>query len=114
MDEVDTAYLNQRLTQLESNQKLQADLYLIERTSGKRWSTLWAIFQVLWLLSCTVLITIILTDRIPEIHNKVDKERLPVGTIMAWDSTHEPPEGTEKAIVLHLKSPELRKYLTIT
>ena len=138
MDEVDTAYLNQRIAQLESNQKLQADLYLIERSTGRRWSSLWGIFQVLWLLTCTVLITVILTDHIPEIHNKVDildtkmfKERVPVGTIMAWNSTEEPPEGREKAIVLiaipptlqtlynsfhtyTYKPPELREELTIT
>ena len=89
MDEVDTAYLSQRIAQLESNQQLQSDLYLIERTSGKRCFALCGIFQVLWLLACTTFIAIIFSVKIPGIR----KELAPVGTVMAWLPAGHLPEG---------------------
>ena len=91
MDEVDTAYLNQRIAQLESRLQLQADLYMIERTTGKRWSAVCGIFQLLWLLACTVLISIILMENITD--------TLPVGTIMSWiPDDNPPPEGDHHSL----------------
>ena len=96
MEESDTAYLKDLIERLERKMKDQADLYMIERTSGKRFQCLCGVFQLLWLLACTVFITIILINQIPEIHNKVDNitDRLPVGTIMSWlPDDNPPPEG---------------------
>ena len=99
MEEVDTAYLNQRIAQLESNLQLQADLYMIERTTGKRWSAVCGILQVLWLLACSALIAIILLDQIPEIQKTAETDRLPVGTILAWlPDNNPPPEGDHRSL----------------
>ena len=92
MDEVDGAYLNQRLVQLEKKVKLQDDLHTIEKTKGRRWSLICWVVQVVWLLACTVLVTIIITHHIPEIDSKVEN-LLPVGTILAWLPEDTLPEG---------------------
>ena len=100
MDEVDTAYMSQRIAHLESKQQLHADLYMIERSSGKRWFALCGIFQVLWLLACSALIVIIFSkiSTIPEINDKLENLRVssivPVGTIRAWLPEDSPlPKG---------------------
>ena len=67
MEEGDTAYLSQRIAHMESRLQLQADLYLIERRSGKRWFAVCGIIQMLWLLACTSVIAVIFLDRIPKI-----------------------------------------------
>ena len=105
MDEVDNAYLSQKIAQLEKNQQLHAELYVIERSSGKRWFVLCGIFQVLWLLACTVLIVIICSSKIPEINGKLEivSKMVPVGTIRAWIPIDSPPEG-DHPLTLDLKT----------
>ena len=84
MDEVDGAYLKERLEQLENKVKLQDDLHVIEKSTGRRWSIICWVLQMFWLLVCTVLITIILTD---------NSLMLPVGTVMAWLPEDNLPDG---------------------
>ena len=109
MDEVDTAYMSQRIAHLESKQQLHADLYMIERSSGKRWFALCGIFQVLWLLVCTVLIAIICFKKIPDLSRETNdrfqtvSKMVPVGTIRAWIPDDSPPEG-DHPLTLDLKT----------
>ena len=109
MDESDTAYLSQRIAELESKQQLHADLYDIQRKSGKRCSAFCGIFQMLWLLACSVLIAIILSIMIPDLRRETNGRfeivsgMVPVGTIRAWIPEGDPPEGNHP-LTLYLKT----------
>ena len=76
MDETDTAYLSQRIAELESKHQLQAELYDIQRSSWKRcffFGIFCGIFLVFWLLACSVLITIIFSSKIPDLRRDQGK-----------------------------------------
>ena len=87
MDETETAYLNQRIAELEGKHQLQTDLYHIERRSGKRCLSLCGIFLVLWLLTCSVLTAIIFSkiSTIPEIRRDQVKTNERVKQIVSKD-----------------------------
>ena len=103
MEEGDTAYLSQRIAHMESRLQLQADLYLIERSAGKRWFAVCGIIQMLWLLACTSVIAVIFLVQLPPIKENQSKikELVPVGTIMAWlpENETDPPKGENSLCV---------------